>query len=90
LEVVAETHEWEDVDSESAEQAEVEDLDNVEPKVELEMSKYKETLGIKANENTRKSYGFYNDFWKKNKVQNNGELLLEDGSVLGHKDYKLI
>jgi len=30
------------------------------------------------------------DFWKKNRVMDNGELLLENGHTLGHKQFRLV
>jgi hypothetical protein len=44
------------------------------------------TIVNKEQITNKKSYGFYLDFWKKNKVAENGELQLEDGRTLGHKD----
>lgn len=55
-----------------------------------------QVIGKNINENKNmnnvkvKSYGFYLDFWKKNKVTEMGELQLEDGRTIGHKDFKLV
>jgi len=52
----------------------------------------REDENANENENNKKikSYGYYLDFWKRNKVNDLGELILEDGTVLGHKDYRLV